>query len=910
MTTKVSKTFGLIEKGGAGSGHHGHSGLPGVHGGSRPSGAAKRPERLGKVDQGLEGQLIFYENNFPEDVLEEFIQSLRDEDWNRAAQQLAQEIADEFLGGTGIIVDEDELFQRMAEIIMDAAIDRSYYMLDDFNKEVQEEMNSWGLQSWEDARLKLGLSEEEFNNMSDEDIKVRLEILAAQTVGFKNYSGMESHIGENAFGGMVEQVRASATLERQRLEEGLRDYFFEVAEQDIWDFEAHEIRQSLTGGEGERGDINIPENKIIWLGKNKETNQVVSVLEAKLLDAPPYIITRDFSASAPNLPEGITPDDINTPWLFLNRLASREKGQGYGTEMLMNVVKFAAEENAGIIGDAAASAGSFYTQLGAININPDSPGGFMFWPAKDVAQAAQWLAGLEPIQRTFEQYKETWLALARTKEDFEVMFKNDFIKELPVVEFDIGLLGSRNVEVTRVFGLIDKGGVGSGFHGHKGLPDVHGGSRPSGERHEVFSKMDGFSKQERIGKLIDGLGLSGYPTAEFWELADMPDTPLWLDSEGTFWIVDSHEIAAENAITKGFGYNKYSSEFFEEQLRLSQFGDTDFYEFMFENNFTRIHLTPARTGLLFIRSNFPVNEARRAALQDMLALPMFDDYQIAFEGTIEGGGKISEEGDRNRFMRLIRRHISPVFGIIRGGPGSGHFDHAGRPGEVGGSAPGRIGESAAGEGATLADASEKPEGISQEIWDAAFEQAELMVNAAKEIEPELTELLTRLATQFKGKLEGLQYKLKKRESLARKIAEEARARKLDAEAASAFMTDINRYTLSFQSENFVESVTKIQEGLQEAGWERYDNKFTNYYAASGMSIYQGYHNVWINSQGQTFELQYHTPDSFARKTQSWKLYNVFRSTKPNSPERRESYNAMIEIWEDFEPPPGIENLEV
>lgn len=44
----------IFIKGGPESGHHGHAGLPGVHGGSRPSGAAKAPVKVkkGKVWAG------------------------------------------------------------------------------------------------------------------------------------------------------------------------------------------------------------------------------------------------------------------------------------------------------------------------------------------------------------------------------------------------------------------------------------------------------------------------------------------------------------------------------------------------------------------------------------------------------------------------------------------------------------------------------------------------------------------------------------------------------------------------------------------------------------------------------------------------------------------------------------------
>jgi hypothetical protein len=131
---------------------------------------------------------------------------------------------------------------------------------------------------------------------------------------------------------------------------------------------------------------------------------------------------------------------------------------------------------------------------------------------------------------------------------------------------------------------------------------------------------------------------------------------------------------------------------------------------------------------------------------------------------------------------------------------------------------------------------------------------------------------------------------------------------LDAETAAAKINDVLRYTLSFDPSSYAEAVQKVQETLRKDGWEKYDSKWKNFFVDDDMK-YSGYHNIWVNGDGIRFELQYHTPESFKRKKLSHAAFKAFQATAPNSPERNQRYQDMIDAWEGFESPPGVENLE-
>lgn len=227
--------------------------------------------------------------------------------------------------------------------------------------------------------------------------------------------------------------------------------------------------------------------------------------------------------------------------------------------------------------------------------------------------------------------------------------------------------------------------------------------------------------------------------------------------------------------------------------------------------------------------------------------------------------------------------------LVRGGDGSGNFGHSGRPGERGGSAP-QHGEApdlhervvARGEVGHLAD--------------------QLLAVARKD-EPAVTKLLTNLAATYGGEMVGLDYRLKGRDSLMRKIANDAADMDISLEKSADMVTDALRYTMVFDRDNFVEAVQTVQTALAGQGFEMYDHKFRNYLNASD---YRGYNCVFTDGSGN-FELQFHTPDTIRVKHVSHQFYEQIRVLK-DGPEKDDLIRSMRALWAEVTPPPNWHTL--
>lgn len=275
-------------------------------------------------------------------------------------------------------------------------------------------------------------------------------------------------------------------------------------------------------------------------------------------------------------------------------------------------------------------------------------------------------------------------------------------------------------------------------------------------------------------------------------------------------------------------------------------------------------------------------------------------------------------------VRGALRRIS----ILRGGKGSGHFRHEGRPGEVGGSQPGKgtrgeaagpegeggepppkrgetgpppAGEGEMGEGGIIKKlGDEEVRFDSEEQFQLVMQLAENKVADAEGLEPELTEVMEKLAGEHGGQMVGLEHSVKGAASLARKIRMDMLEKGLTEEQAAAQITDANRYTMSFQSDEFVAKVQGGQAALQSGGWQMYDHKWKNYFQSG--DAYDGYNTVMHQAEtGRLFELQFHTPESLTLKEQSHELYNRFRVLGADQQtERRNLWREMVILWEESE----------
>jgi hypothetical protein len=181
--------------------------------------------------------------------------------------------------------------------------------------------------------------------------------------------------------------------------------------------------------------------------------------------------------------------------------------------------------------------------------------------------------------------------------------------------------------------------------------------------------------------------------------------------------------------------------------------------------------------------------------------------------------------------------------------------------------------------------------------------ADRLMAQAREHEPAVSYLLGRLAAQVGGRLAGFEHRLKTRLSLVRKM------RKLLHEnpawtAADVEINDVLRYTIEVGDVppgTHARAIRTALAALEAAGhrvahvknyWPRGDN-------------YSGVNSVLVAPDGLEWELQFHTPESFATKMRDYHLYEELREVSTPRPRKRLLYQQLSAPWDSVPIPERI-----
>jgi hypothetical protein len=159
--------------------------------------------------------------------------------------------------------------------------------------------------------------------------------------------------------------------------------------------------------------------------------------------------------------------------------------------------------------------------------------------------------------------------------------------------------------------------------------------------------------------------------------------------------------------------------------------------------------------------------------------------------------------------------------------------------------------------------------------------------------------------RYGGWLEGFEHRLKGEDRLKEKIADKvgAELRMAPAEALRE-VGDAIRYTYCFQPENYTRGYYDIKERWESRGHEMYYSK--NYWTNAE---YKGINTRWVTPEGQRFEVQFHTPESFHAKHHVTHLaYERIRDPETKDEERGEleAFQRAVSAW--IEIPDGAANI--
>ncbi len=176
-------------------------------------------------------------------------------------------------------------------------------------------------------------------------------------------------------------------------------------------------------------------------------------------------------------------------------------------------------------------------------------------------------------------------------------------------------------------------------------------------------------------------------------------------------------------------------------------------------------------------------------------------------------------------------------------------------------------------------------------------------NKAVAKEPEITAHVKAAAFDAGMKTEGLEYRIKAKDSFLRKIAG-----RYDPNGNTYEVKDILRYTYTAPPDKLAAKISTSIETHEKSGYNTVEVK--NYWLDKN-NPYNGVNTVVKAPNGQKFELQYHTPESFNVKNgEMHKLYEKHRSlTDGQSAEGAALEDKMFEISDAMEIPKGIEVIK-
>ena len=193
---------------------------------------------------------------------------------------------------------------------------------------------------------------------------------------------------------------------------------------------------------------------------------------------------------------------------------------------------------------------------------------------------------------------------------------------------------------------------------------------------------------------------------------------------------------------------------------------------------------------------------------------------------------------------------------------------------------------------------------SQTKEDVDLSISEIIAYSQK-IEPKITSDLTSIMDKVGGKLVGLDFRLKSQSSLKRKIETEIADGFTHSQAVNK-IRDAIRYTTVFKEKDFVTRYKAMQYLLAIKGYKTIVVKNT----WKNDSAYKGVNTFIQNENGDVFEMQYHTQQSFDVKNGLLhKLYEKFRDLKTPIHEKEKLLLEMRKLSSKSKIPEGVEFIE-
>jgi len=153
-------------------------------------------------------------------------------------------------------------------------------------------------------------------------------------------------------------------------------------------------------------------------------------------------------------------------------------------------------------------------------------------------------------------------------------------------------------------------------------------------------------------------------------------------------------------------------------------------------------------------------------------------------------------------------------------------------------------------------------------------------------------------------LEGFTHRLKGDDRLKEKIAERlTHEPDKSSESVVHGIPDAIRYTFCAEPRGYTSGYYEIKQMLEERGYEMWYSK--NSWADRE---YKGINTRWVTPEGQRFEVQFHTPDSFHAKQVTHGPYERVRNPNTSRDELRELSAYQREVSSLIQVPENVRDI--
>jgi hypothetical protein len=188
-----------------------------------------------------------------------------------------------------------------------------------------------------------------------------------------------------------------------------------------------------------------------------------------------------------------------------------------------------------------------------------------------------------------------------------------------------------------------------------------------------------------------------------------------------------------------------------------------------------------------------------------------------------------------------------------------------------------------------------------------FDDANIAAERITQAETDISASVERIAGNCSSptRLGGFEFRLKGADRIKEKVADRLGAEpdRSPAEIAQE-IPDAIRYTYCFDTGDYTNGCTDVRDRLKASGYEMY-------YSKNSWSDpeYKGVNSRWITPEGQRFEVQFHTPESFhAKHDVTHQAYERIRDPTTTEHERTELRGFQREVSRWVPIPAGARDI--